>query len=529
MLIPSLRTIVLLLLCFAGQVCSAQQYEMRNVTATLSHSDVGAYSAPLQMTQLSAGPEKVGFRSQRTTDFSRPPLAEERLPGREVTVDTWYPAISGATPMTVRDYVLKRNGEGPSDTAAATDALARKWIESSGLQANDANRLLSTNTLSFANAAPAHTLRGIVVYGPGIGDQASDNFILCEALASRGFLVVAVPAVGFQQLKEVPTAKDLETAARDMEVALGLVRSTLPESLHVPVIVAGYSWGGLAAMIVQMRNPLVRAVISIDGSVASHATKAQQTAWYDLSFMRVPYLAFSVPDTREKLDRILSGAPYSPRTHVYLKTATHADLQSLSFLTSKNLQEEQKRAAAHAYEVLVQIATAFAEWSTARRADGLDAFVPKLPEETLGSVTTYNAIPSPPSEREFLTLLRTMGPSEARRIADDYRSRDPHVLLCGEQNMAEVGFSIFDKGDKQQGIQVLKLLVDMFPNDYKPHGYLGSLYEESGEKMAALTQYGIALGMVLNDSAEDDLQRRDDARLFRSLIEKLSVLPVDKR
>jgi dienelactone hydrolase len=495
---------------------------------------LGQTAMSVRSDTLQYGKDAVGFRTKVISDYSRPALLNETGGARNILVAVWYPARLGVRRMKVADYLRISYDQMLAKKPSARDELIQEWTKKfgfTGKETTSATNILNAETAASADAEPLRTFKGIIVYSPGGGNEAFDNFLLCEVLASQGYVVAASPSTGFQQRRTVPTSKNLETAARDLEMVLGFVRESWPGGGAAKVGAMGYSWGGLAAMLVQMRNPGVNMVVSIDGSIASHEDKARQTAWFEVSAMRVPYLFYSASDTLEKHQRFLETVRYAPISHVHLPKMNHGDFQSFRYIVSRFQNEPEALAdARRGYETVVNMAVPFFDWSLKRNRDGLDGFLPMgTPPSSGSSLTTKRALPAPPSETEFFDLILQDGPTRARKVYEDFRSRDPGLVLFGEQGLAEVAFSIFDNGKKREGIEVLKLDIEAYPRDYKLHGYLGSLYEESGEVQPALNEYAIALGMAMNDTREDPVQVQGDIALFRSLIEKLANLRGQKQ
>ena len=179
-------------------------------------------------------------------------------------------------------------------------------------------------------------------------------------------------------------------------------------------------------------------------------------------------------------------------------------------------------AARAGYELVVAQTVNFFDWCFLRDTNDLNAFsAPSARESDHFSLAKRNALPAPPSEAQFFELIRREGVASAREKFNEYTSRDPELVVFNMQALAEVGFSIFDGGKQQEGIDVLRLVVDSYPEDYKPHGYLGSLFEDSGNVAAAIEQYRLALKMATEGTGGDPIQRKNDIALFRSLVDKL--------
>jgi pimeloyl-ACP methyl ester carboxylesterase len=170
-------------------------------------------------------------------------------------------------------------------------------------------RALATRTGAVRDAPAAPGRFPVVVYNAGGGQPSWDNFALCQHLASHGFVVVASPSTW--SWSRVGGGSDLasaEAAARDLEFHVGWARSQ-PSVDPGRIALMGFSWGGQAAVMVALRNPAVRAVVSLDGSEGNHETQWEQAPHRDPRQARAAYLGFSSSLERSVQGAVLRGAP----------------------------------------------------------------------------------------------------------------------------------------------------------------------------------------------------------------------------
>jgi dienelactone hydrolase len=249
----------------------------------------GAHGQSSLHFSLAPGTYVAGFRAVSLWDATR------TLGGgpRPLQVSIWYPAMpsTSARRMRFREYVwlttmpgrLPRQGNAAH--LAAESLFVRAYADSS--DSARVERELDAPTAAVAGAMPAPGRFPVIIYGPGRDGLSYDNSVLCEYLASYGYLVIASPSWG----PDGPMPDDfegIETQARDMEFLLGYARS-LAQADTNRVAVMGYSWGGISNVLVAMRNTSVRAVVALDGSIRY---------WYDRRMKGEPFVhpdRFTVP------------------------------------------------------------------------------------------------------------------------------------------------------------------------------------------------------------------------------------------
>ena len=162
--------------------------------------------------QLLPGPHAVGFRSVWQLDYSRAykmVFDDNTVYGfvkspRPILVNIWYPAVSSDIPgpMPHRDYLtIQTNDPRLSNFAAKLveyerevlcKFLMRKTVaELTDPERRKIDRFWDTPTASFRDASPNDGKFPLVIYHQGYGSTFEDNAVLCEFLASHGYVVLS--------------------------------------------------------------------------------------------------------------------------------------------------------------------------------------------------------------------------------------------------------------------------------------------------------------------------------------------------
>jgi dienelactone hydrolase len=159
----------------------------------------------------------------------------------------------------VRDYL----GDGAGEFAG--------FLASAGVAAPVATTLLGAALHGSAGAAARPGAFPLVLVAQGNGQDAIDQVVLCEFLASRGYVVVTVPspmrATPMTDHDEV--GRFAERQATDLLGAIHLAAAAGTGADTTRVGVVGHSFGARAALLVAMRNPRVRALVSLDGGIGT--------------------------------------------------------------------------------------------------------------------------------------------------------------------------------------------------------------------------------------------------------------------
>ncbi len=152
---------------------------------------------------LEAGQYQVGFNLITTVDDSRS--------ARRIALFLWYPAQkTDVAPLRFRTY------------ADDTDhiPIAR------GLSADRLEAILNTSTAAFPDAPPGKGKFPLIVFAQGLYYESPvTHAILCEYLASHGYVVATCPLVGTHSPQVRLDLVDLETQVRDLEFIISKGRS----------------------------------------------------------------------------------------------------------------------------------------------------------------------------------------------------------------------------------------------------------------------------------------------------------------
>jgi dienelactone hydrolase len=109
----------------------------------------------------------------------------------------------------------------------------------------------------------------------GNGQDVIDQVVLCEFLASQGFVVATTPSPMLRTAmeREDQVGQFAEMQASDLSDAVETVLATLPANRE-RIGIVGHSFGARAALLFAMRDQRIRALVSLDGGIGT-ATAAE--------------------------------------------------------------------------------------------------------------------------------------------------------------------------------------------------------------------------------------------------------------
>ncbi len=375
---------------------------LMGVIAWLAAGAVPAQETP-PWDRLSKGPYDVGFKVEQRWDYSRPyrldvePARDERA--RPIRMFIWYPARHSPSDrrLEYREYVYL------SDLSAlpwtATAAQQETVVE--GLVARHQEperfrqivpRMLAARTRAARDAPVADGRFPLLLFGPGGTTPGHLHAGLCEYLASHGYVSVAVPSVPARAGERWPfddTGIDLHV--RDQELALSHLLAW-PSVDRDRLGLVAWSVGGVSHALMQMRNPDVDAVVSLDGATGYAYGKemVSSSVFFDEKGISVPYFhATGLKPGRYEVEKDFSFFHTLSTGARYLLTfehLAHADFAAKILFEQQLMAAGGADAAAEGYAVLARAVRGFLDAHVRRDAEAEERFLTLIGDPSLKGV-----------------------------------------------------------------------------------------------------------------------------------------------
>lgn len=254
---------------------------------------------------LEFGPYEVGFENYNVYDNSRPYLLHEDSIARPLLIHFWYPSIEQVegNALTFKDYIdliALREDFGRSESEI--DQQSFYYVKGYSDFAKDHFGLDTSVSVQYLLDSPVYAKTGItrpnngsafplLIYAPSNSKASVQNHMLCEYLASHGFMVLSVASAGPYSIHRDKLEESTMAQVKDMEYILKFCEDSLQVN-YSSLGLFGFSSGGYAMTIFQMRNKQVGAVLSLDGAQEYIAyLKLRDMPDFNLDRADVPYLS----------------------------------------------------------------------------------------------------------------------------------------------------------------------------------------------------------------------------------------------
>jgi tetratricopeptide (TPR) repeat protein len=502
------------------------------VMILLTGGDALFAQAPPLWGKLTPGPCNVGFKVIPVYDHSRTyrpfRIAEgTNVPAgrtRPVQISVWYPSLppkhGGRMKFEVYVNLLAHEETfGPetgSDKTAARklfDISVEQWLKELP-SAAVVEELLKIETGAALDAAPAKGNYPLVLFAQGSSQSSLTHSILCEYIASYGFVVATVPSTG-PLSREMPSEpRGAEGEARDLEFTRALIRDIhITEADGVGIV--GFSFGGFASLIMAIRNADARAIVSLDSNLGFQGAAGFLGLCPDFAIerMRIPLLHFSQYDYPGLEDGLIDSLRYSDRTLIRVRGLTHFDFSSFGMITAmvpefvKRTRPEQEEG----YETVCRYVLAFLENhlggkegpGTGHRADftpGSRGLLTLRHEQAAFAATPYE---------EFVDLIRSRGIAPARKLYESEKRMAPRDTLFREGTLNQMGYELlYAYRMTAEAIEVFRWNVEAYPTSFNVYDSLGEAYLADGKTNLAVANYRRSLDLnPQNTNAKNVLER----------------------
>jgi tetratricopeptide (TPR) repeat protein len=493
-----------------------------------------AQRSPL-WSDLESGPYAIGFRTIKTFDYTRivrlkqdregvPTVGERAQP---VLISVWYPAKKSATGrrLSFSGYLyagaLDAQLTGPSAERKKNaerdlrDFYERPFNFPYGKMPDDGwKKLLETETLALADAEAEPGSYPLIV---GVGGPLG-NGITNEYLASHGYIVAIVSSFS----DAPPGALGMESYTRDLEFAIGQMR-TFPNIDRNRLGVYGFSFAGMPALLLGMRNSDVDAVAAIESAIFidRYATNSlKPSASYNLTRLRVPFFHMfrrSESEKDEKLDDY-RNLRYSQRYRYLLnhESLVHQDFSThgIGMTNVIKLRGKDEVPARRAFEMSNRYLKNFFDAYLKREA-GAKAFLDRRPEDNgapsgLVTIERLDAVTPAPTINELASLITARGIDAALKMFEEAQRQDPKAEIFNEAAINNLGYRFLRERRLPEAIAIFKLNLATYPRSANVYDSLAEAYETSGNHRSALEYYEKAYAALSTDesSAEAKAQLR---------------------
>jgi hypothetical protein len=491
---------------------------------------------------LEPGSHGIGFKSFERYDYSRVYRARSDYFGNQIEGETarriqvcvWYPAAATEDPITMAygeyTYSYPENDE-------FIDILARLhqreigYISAATQQPPDfALEILGKDLKAVRDAESEEGSFPLIIYCPHYESSYCENAVLCEYLASKGFIVATTHPLGQMSATPGYDQAGLETTARDAEFVFGAMRD-FPNVNFDKIGILGSGAGGATAVLVKLRNPNIKATATLAGSLTFGMLQGLVKDNPAFSPNRVSGALMNLyPTTAHELDfSLVDTMKFASRYSFGFPSNSYEDFsmgRSMLSMLSDSLGEFHK-ARIDGYKM---VATHVYHFFNAQLNDdtGSKTFIENAPLHNgygLEFVTREfrAAEPLPPSQNQLMQLFNSMQITAGLDLYDEFNPKYPGMYTIPMQNFNALGYQLLGAGRIAESVRVLKIVADNYPSVANSWDSYADACRAAGDTATVIQCYKTLLEVLPNDnSADGDMKQtlRTNAETFLNQIEE---------
>lgn len=282
---------------------------------------------------------------------------------------------------------------------------------------------------------------------------------------------------------------------RDLEFAMSVMHD-LPNIDADRLCVMGHSMGGVAALILQMRNTEVDAVVGLDATYAAPrlVETFTKSLYYNPKKMRVPLLDMRRPSDQLDFSGI-DSLKYSDRYLLELPGMFHTSFTTDPMIIRRfptSIQGIDPEIGVRGYQVVCRYVFNFFN-AFLKREDGSLNFLRSKPESNgipEGVVETrfVKGLEAPPTEPEFARIVVQEGLQRAIDIYRRLKQAEPQEEIIKESILNSLGYEYL-VNHQAQALDIFKLNVEAHPNSGDAYDSLAEAYMLNGDKDMAIKFY----------------------------------------
>jgi len=472
--------------------------------------------------QLPYGQNTVGYRHYIAYDSSRTYTRTQdwtnKKTARPIPISIWYPAIPDqptATYLSVFDYLKILKVE--EEWEHLPDPLIMSWFEFPNSVENQERVKESCRAVRDAKALPGQF--PVIIYAASLLASSTENFALCEFLASNGYLVLAIPGRGADGRPMQGTArKNAEAQARDLEFLIQEAMR-LPNASVDDLATLDYSFGGLATLISQMRNDRIKAMISLDGRSRYDYETIFSSPSANINEVDVPFLHFAqktipeevliadnIPPELNEEFRLFDSLKYSNAYALRMHSLSHRHFSTMGLLlkTPDPRQDRDDSEVMLGYRTMALFTLKF-----------LNTYLKKEMNLEQASVNNFAAIEGPKNSfsirkkralkrsftfRDFNDLTAKNGYQNLDSLYKELQANHSEMRLQ-EWQFNNLGLQLgFNPKKVEWGVRVYQFALNLFPDSGNLHDSLAEVLLHANKRKEAAYHFRESLRLTPDNS-----------------------------
>ncbi|MGX1928310.1 acyl-CoA thioester hydrolase/BAAT C-terminal domain-containing protein [Flagellimonas sp. 2504JD4-2] len=483
---------------------------------------------------LDYGEHPVGFRTLFVSDLSREnvPYADwsgklyptkEESPGRNLPLHIWYPAEENSQEPLSYEHFARLNVVGTKKQFQEQDDSFFKQIFSYQVRELGGDKsfgpaqmdtLLALKTRSSLHPKALQKQFPLVIFPNG--SSPAFQSILCELLASHGYVVAGVSLKGQFSHPIDASVRGLEVAVDDLEFALQELLK-LPNVDKNQIALLGNAIESSFCAALASRNEKIKALVSLEGGFLSQFEQniLSETSFYQPQHMAIPIMAIYAPHPSIS-PHYIYDLGYSEQYFAHFPGMTEFHVLNFGVFEEivPNIIGEPKGDTKKGFQVTSDLVLAFLDAKTKYQGDQLDEYysggIPQQFEKTVDTLFRLDGLHPPPNMAILKNLFIAKGISAIDSV---YQS---HVSEGNPQPFSNTFYNDFKNWlawkkdpDYKNRMRLYEMAVESHPESTLNHYRLGYYLEKNNFIEKSQSHYRKAQKLLEQDDSLSPSLKKD--------------------
>ena len=430
----------------------------------------------------------VGFRYYEEYDSTRLYTYKEDTIFRPMLINFWYPSKEETAKgnMNFKQYIdLISIREDYSKTKDIIDRDTYNFVNAYAQFAQNGYKIgLNVSTQEILESPVEASLNlpiakgkfPLIIYAPSNSKSPLQNHIICEFLASRGFYVISVSSAGPNSIKRNDLEKSILAQVEDMEFILDYAENSIGLD-YTNVGLLGFSMGGLATSIFQMKHDNTKAVFSMDGSHEYSLYFAlSKLKDYDIDKTDAPYFLVGNQDS-QSIFPYFNSIKSNNKFFFRMPYISHFGFVSFWTYFDNCDPDTTKHDYSISYQFICESALTFFDATLNKNSKSNDKLF------SLSSQKNDYAIPEPLDNSESMLLLNTFLQENIDSAILTYRNHKAinfNEYDYNEEEISILGRMLIDF-DSDASLKLFLFNLEEYPDSWHAYFDLGFSYKIRGE------------------------------------------------
>lgn len=466
----------------------------------------------------------IDFDYSRTYDLNYPNItSSKKYDPRPIIINIWYPAnitkkdksmlYAEYIKIPTQDAALKTFIGRIEDYNERNSILYMFNADSINKEQKELFRKHLQQPISvYKNASPQNNKFPLVIYHAGLGGTLNDNTILCEYLASHGFVVIS-SAFQSNDYKYVDLDWDLERSTKDIDFMLNAIKNfNFIDFSKIAAIGQSYGAQAILGYKTEDYSP-VSCLISLDNTF-DYSIDANPEGFEPLTKMLyeknknidVPVLVFADPSA---LFKVMDSLKNSDRIYATIDLGHNQYTSLSSYAILKGLQNRTDiNSIWDKYSLINNYCLNYLKWNFYNDSSAIKYIFSKNPYifdvvkvqkgKTISSeIPEYTDYNIPPTNYQIQQILKEKNKYKIDKILQNFPD------LLNEDFINSTGYT-FLNNDFDFAIYLFQKNTELHPDSWNTWDSLGEAYMIKGDKDLAIKNYKKSI--ELNPNNENGLK-----------------------